>query len=515
MSNTNTPIQNEVKTVENKTVKVPHTYVIIFFVVLFAWFLTILLPVGKFEKTEVKYMVNGKEKTKTVVKAGSFQYEKNEQGEVVKKPARLWGTEDFGGYGMLNYVFEGMVRGDKWGAAVGIIAFILVIGGAFGIILRTGAVDSGIMKMISITKGKEVLILPVLFVLFSLGGAVFGMGEETIPFAMIIIPLVVAMGYDAIVGVLITYVASQIGFATSWMNPFSLAVAQGVSGIPVFSGAPFRIFMWIVFTAAGLFYTLKYARKVKKNPEASIAPDATDYFKKNMRTDVKDVEFNTGHKLVLLTVLLGIIWVVWGVTKKGYYIPEIASQFFAMGLVAGIIGVIFKLNNMTVNDIADSFQRGAADLVGAALVVGMAQGILIILGGTDPGTPTVLNTILNGLSSVVGKLGGAFAAWFMYLFQSIFNFFVVSGSGQASITMPIMAPLSDLVGVTRQVAVLAFQLGDGLTNVIVPTSACLMGVLGVARVDWGRWAKWQIKMQLFLFALGSIFVLVAHFIGYN
>jgi len=499
----------------NKTMKVPHTYVIIFFVVLFAWLLTILLPVGKFDKTEVKYMMDGKEKTRTVVKAGSFQYDKDKQGNLVKKPARIWGTEDFGGYGVLNYIFEGMVRGNKWGAAVGIIAFILVIGGSFGIILRTGAIDSGIMKMINVTKGKEFIIIPALFVIFSLGGAIFGMGEETIPFAMIIIPLVVAMGYDVIVGILITYVASQIGFATSWMNPFSLAVAQGVSGIPVFSGATFRIIMWIIFTLAGLLYTIIYAKKIKKNPEYSVAIDSTDYFKKNIDTNAKEINFNLGHKLVLLTVLLGIIWVVWGVTKKGFYIPEIASQFFVMGLVSGIIGVIFKLNNMKVSDIANSFQAGAADLVGAALVVGMAQGILIVLGGTDPSTPTVLNTILNGLSNVVGKLGGAFSAWFMYVFQSIFNFFVVSGSGQASITMPIMAPLSDLVGVTRQVAVLAFQLGDGLTNVIVPTSACLMGVLGVAKLDWGRWAKWQIKMQLFLFALGTIFVLIAHFIGFN
>ena len=264
----------------NKTMKVPHTYVIIFFVVLFAWLLTILLPVGKFDKTEVKYMMDGKEKTRTVVKAGSFQYDKDKQGNLVKKPARIWGTEDFGGYGVLNYIFEGMVRGNKWGAAVGIIAFILVIGGSFGIILRTGAIDSGIMKMINVTKGKEFIIIPALFVIFSLGGAIFGMGEETIPFAMIIIPLVVAMGYDVIVGILITYVASQIGFATSWMNPFSLAVAQGVSGIPVFSGATFRIIMWIIFTLAGLLYTIIYAKKIKKNPEYSVAIDSTDYFKK-------------------------------------------------------------------------------------------------------------------------------------------------------------------------------------------------------------------------------------------
>lgn len=502
-----------------KNINMPHTYVIIFYVVLAAWILTLLLPVGKFETAKKTYIQNGKEKTKTVVVPGSFQYELDEKGMPIKKPAKIWGTEDFGGYGFLNYVFEGLVTGDKWSSAVGVVAFILVIGGAFGIVLRTGAVDSGIMAMIDRTQGRESLIIPVLFVLFSLGGAVFGMGEETIPFAMIVVPMVIAMGYDSVVGICITYVASQIGFATSWMNPFSLAVAQGVSDVPVFSGAPFRIVMWTVFTAAGLWYTWRYAVRVKENPLNSISYESDEYFrsqvKVNSENENKEVKFTTGHKLVLLTLLIGIIWVVWGVTKKGYYIPEIASQFFVIGLVAGIIGVVFRLNGMTVNDIASSFAKGASDLTGAALVVGMAKGILIVLGGTSPSDPTVLNTILNAVSQGIGKFPSLLSAWFMYLFQSVFNFFVVSGSGQAALTMPIMAPLSDLVGVTRQTAVLAFQLGDGLTNVIVPTSACLMGVLGVARLDWSKWAKWQIKMQGFLFLLGSIFVIIAHLIGYN
>lgn len=499
----------------NKQVRVPHTYTIIFFIVLICWLLTFIIPVGKFETTKVKYNYKGQEKTKTVVVADSFKYETNKDGTALRKPSRLWGTEDFGGYGMLNYMFEGLVSGDKWGSAVGVVAFILVIGGAFGIILKTGAVDSGILTMIKKTQTSSGAIIPILFVLFSLGGAVFGMSEETIPFAMIVIPLVIALGYDAVVGVCITYVASQIGFATSWMNPFSIAVAQGISGVPVMSGAGFRIVMWTICTLAGLLYTIMYAKKIKKDPTKSLSYETDKYFRDEFESKNNvNVEFNIGHKLVLLTILLGIIWIIWGVTKKGYYIPEIASQFFVMGLVAGIIGVIFKLNNMTVDDMAKAFQNGAADLVGAALVVGMAKGILVVIGGTSPTDPTILNTILHGMGTALRGLPGVLCAWVMYIFQSIFNFFVVSGSGQAAITMPIMAPLSDLVGVTRQVACLAFQLGDGFTNLIVPTSACLMGVLGVAKINWAKWAKWQIKMQGFLFALGTIFVIVAVLIGF-
>jgi len=447
-----------------KKIKMPDTFVIIFFVVIFASLLTYIVPVGKFEMQEVTYITNtGAEKTRSVPVPGSFSYELDDQGNELKRGIKLF--EPGGEVGVTNYIFEGLASGDKWGTAVGIVAFLLVVGGAFGIILKTGAVESGIYSMISKSKGSELVLIPVIFILFSLGGAVFGMGEEAIPFAMLIIPIVIDMGYDSVTGILITYISTQIGFATSWMNPFSVAVAQGVSGIPVLSGAGFRIFMWIFFTAFGVIYRMA--------------------------------------------------WVVYGVVKEGYYLPEIATQFVIMGLIAGIIGVIFKLNNMSVNDIATSFRKGAEDMVGAALVIGMAKGIVLILGGTSADSPTILNTILNYVASALSNMSAAFCAWVMYIFQSVFNFFVVSGSGQAALTMPIMAPLSDLVGVTRQVAVLAFQLGDGFTNMIVPTSGILMAVLGIAKIEWGVWAKYQIKFQLILFALGSCFVFFAVFTNFS
>nr|WP_241634223.1 putative basic amino acid antiporter YfcC [Fusobacterium gastrosuis] len=498
-----------------KKIKMPDTYIIIFFVVVLAAILTHVVPVGKFDMQEVTYTTEtGAEKTRNVPVPGSFKYELNENGEELIKGIKFF--EPGGEVGFSNYIFEGVTSGDKWGTAVGIVAFILIVGGAFGIILKTGAVETGIYSMINKSKNSELLMIPLLFVLFSLGGAVFGMGEEAIPFAMLIIPILVGMGYDSVTGILITYISTQIGFATSWMNPFSVAVAQGVSGIPVLSGAGYRIFIWCFFTTFGVIYTLWYAKKVKKNPESSIAYKTDEYFRNDFKmADAKDVEFRLGHKLVILVMILGMAWVVWGVVKEGYYLPEIATQFVIMGVLSGIIGVVFKLNSMTINDIATSFRKGAEDLVGAALVVGMAKGIVLILGGTSADTPTVLNTMLNSVANVLGSMPAAFSAWVMYIFQSLFNFFVVSGSGQAALTMPIMAPLSDLVGVTRQVAVLAFQLGDGFTNMIVPTSGILMAILGVAKIEWGTWAKYQIKFQLILFAFGSIFVLFGVFTNFS
>lgn len=558
------------------TWQMPHTYVIIFCVIVFCWLLTFLIPVGKFDTHKVEYKeASGKVKSRVVLMPETFRYQyalnkeqlkkeisallqnstKLNESKLIKekieellkediskwddkkleevglsepiiyslfkdsvydtskkitKQARLWGTDDFKGFGVLNYVFEGLVTGDKWGSAVGIVAFILVIGGAFGIIMRTGAVDAGIYAFIGKTKGYEVLALPLLFILFSAGGAIFGMSEETIPFAMIVIPFVIAMGYDSLVGVSITFVATQVGNATSWMNPFGIAIAQGIAGVPVLSGATFRIIMWIITTGAAVAYLMVYASKIKKNPSKSIVYESDNYFRSNLNKEDGQVpKFSLGHGLVLLTVLIGIIWIVWGVTKKQFYIPEIASQFFVMGLVAGVIGVVFKLSNMKINDIASSFQRGAADLVGAAIVVGMAKGILLVLGGTAATEPTVLNTMLHGIGSALKSLPATFCAWFMYVFQTVFDFFVTSGSGQAALTMPILAPLSDMVGITRQVSTLAYQLGAGFADAIVPTSASLMGVLGVARIDWSKWAKWQIKMQGFFFLLGSIFIVVA------
>lgn len=558
----------------------PHTYVIIFGVVILAWLLTFIVPAGKFSTQDIEYQdANGETSTRTVLRQDSFRYayaldrsyvfdqleklqndptereklkvpekgleEVISEGEKkltqekldeisltddvlydqfgeriydtskkLHKTARVWGTDDFGGFGFLNFVFEGLVSGDKYGSAVGIAALILVVGGAFGIIMRTGAIDAGIYAFISKTRGLERLALPLLFFAFSFGGATFGMAEEVIPFSMVMVPFVIALGYDSIVAVTVTYVASQVGNATSWMSPFSVAVAQGIAGIPVLSGATFRLIMWVVITALSAGYLMIYGEKIRKNPESSLTYKSDDYFRSHLKktTDEKKA-FMLGHKLILLEMLIVLVWIVWGVTQEGYYIPEIASQFFVMGLVAGIIAVIFKLDGMRINDIASSFQSGAADLAGTAIVVGMAKGILLVLGGSDASVPSALNTILHGIGTALAGVPAAIGAWAMYIFQSLFNLVVTSNSGQAALTMPIMAPLADLVGVSRQVAVLAYQLGAGFMDAFTPVSASLIGVLGVARIEWGKWARFQIKMQGFFFVLGTIFIMIAIAIG--
>jgi uncharacterized ion transporter superfamily protein YfcC len=274
--------------------------------------------------------------------------------------------------------------------------------------------------------------------------------------------------------------------------------------------------MWVLVTLVGAAFVMWYGRRIKKNPLLSPTYETDAYFREHgANKEALGAKLGLGNSLVLLSFLAGIVWIIWGVMAEGYYIPEIASQFFVMGLVAGILGVAFKLGGMRVNDMASSFGEGVAGIAGAAIVVGMAKGFLLVLGGTDASRPTVLNTILHATGGALSGLPQMITAWFMYIFQTVFNFFVTSNSGQAALTMPILAPLADIIGLTRQQAVLAYQMGSGFADAIVPTSASLMGVLAVARIGWGTWAKWQIKMQGVFFVLGSIAMVIAVAIGYN
>ncbi|PKG74187.1 hypothetical protein CXF86_13780 [Shewanella sp. GutCb] len=499
--------------VQSNTWQMPDTLVIIFFVALGAALMTYFIPVGSFETQEVSYVIDGVEKSRSVIDPSSFSYEKDANGEPILNPVSLF--EGGGGAGFFNFAFEGLVSGSKWGSAIGVIMFMLVIGGAFGIVMATGTIDNGILKLIDKTRGNETLFIPVIFILFSLGGAVFGMGEEAIAFAIIICPLMIRLGYDGITTVMVTYVATQIGFASSWMNPFSVAIAQGIADVPVLSGSSMRVVMWLGFTLMGLVFTMRYAAKVKAKPAFSYSYSSDQYFRDNASESKLDSRFNVGDILVLFTIVATIAWIIWGVIANAWFIPEIASQFFTMGIIVGIIGVVFKLNNMSVNKVAASFKQGAATMLEPAVLVGCASGILLLLGGSNAANPSVLNTILSVSGEFIGHLPSVMSAWFMLVFQSVFNFFVTSGSGQAALTMPLMAPLADIVGVTRQVAVLAFQLGDGFTNVLVPTSASLMATLGVCRVDWGQWLKFIWRFMVALFCVSSVIVIAAHYLGFS
>jgi uncharacterized ion transporter superfamily protein YfcC len=412
----------------------------------------------------------------------------------------LFGTGE--GRGFLNFLFEGLTSGGRNGAAVGVIALILIVGGSFALVSATGAVDRGLMALVARTGDRPAWLLGSLFVAFSLGGAVFGMGEETIAFIVLLLPLVDRLGLPRECAVMATYLASQVGFATSWMNPFSVLVAQGIAGLPPLSGAPFRVAMWCLFTAVGVAFTVRYARRHRKAPAADDAAPAA----------MRVVPMNWADRLILLGLLGTVAWIVWGVTERQYYLPELSAQFFGLGLFAALVAWLDK--RMTANRLAETFSDGVKQLVPVALVIAAAKGMLWLLGGSDPHQPSVLNTLLYGMGLALEGWPSWAAAQGMLVFQAVFNFFVTSGSAQAAITMPLMAGLGDLLQVSRQVSVLAFQLGDGLTNLVVPTSAVLMGAIGVAGIGWSQWLRIIWRLELLFLAMASAAVALAVAIGY-
>lgn len=420
-----------------------------------------------------------------------------------RAPAPFFGDGETTGF--LDFLFDGLVSGDAYGATVGLMAFLLCVGGAFGVVSRTAALEKALTGFLSSQKQLAATTVPVLFILFSLAGAVFGMGEEAIVFVVVLTPAFLRAGFDRITAVLTAYAGTQVGFATSWMNPFSVVVAQGIAELPVMSGWGLRMIMWTVFTAAGAALAWRYAVRIRR-----------------ARGDTQELEepggassLSAGHWLVIAVVLSGIAWIAWGVGARQYYFPEISTQFLAIGLVTGIIGTLFRLEGMTANDAAEAFAKGAKDLVPAVLIIGAAKGVVLLLGGDDPATASVLNTWLHAMGVATEDLPPTLSALGMLAIQSLINLVVVSGSGQAALTMPLMAPLADLNGVSRQVAVLAFQLGDGLTNTICPASAALMGSLAAAKVSWGAWFTFAIRPVLAALALAAAFVLFAVLTGYS
>ncbi len=519
--------------------KIPHTYVIIFFIIIIAAISTWLVQGGEYDRTTA--IVNGVERT--VIEKGSFH-------EVDNQPQTWQIFESF---------FQGFVNQS------GIIIFILMIGGAFWIVNSTKSIDIGILSFLKFTSrleknlilkkiGVNNIILTLIMLVFSIFGAVFGMSEETIAFIIILVPLSISMGYDSIVGVSISFVAAGLGFAGAVLNPFTIGIAQGIADLPLFSGFGYRLFCWFVLNLIGIAWILRYAAKVKKDPTRSPVYETDEYWRKRNEADSSmKIEYHTPltawivfgiisiclllfswyypntemkignsvtvlnaipiatglfivagfftlrksvHFFILHILTFTIVFLIIGVMGYAWYIEEIASLFFAMGLASGIA------YNYHANDITKEFLEGAKDIMSAALIVGLAGGILVIL---EDGR--IIDTILHKVSTAMTGMGKLGTVSVMYVIQNMINVIIPSGSAKAALTMPVMAPFSDLVNLSRQATVMAFQFGDGFTNMITPTSGVLIGVLGVAKIPYDRWVRWVWPFILVLLILGWLLLI--------
>lgn len=461
---------NDTVTTKKKKFEFPHVFVILFSLIVIMAMLTYVIPAGEYDREEM-------EDGTTVVINGTYQ-------DVESNPAGFFD------------IFQAVHKGMEDGA--GIIFFILIVGGAFGVLNATKAIEAGLSTVAKKMVGKELYIIPVVMTLFALGGATFGMSEETIPLILILVPLALKIGFDSMVGTAMVLVGVYAGFTAAFLNPFTVGVAQGIAGVPIFSGIGFRLIAWVIFVVVSIAYVMIYAHKVKKKPELSTMYQidvARHPEEKNQRVD-----HLTKRQILIIGILfLTIIGLAVGVTVFDWYITEIAGLFLLMGVVVGLVG------NLRINEIATNFVKGSEELVVGALVVGIAYGILVILEDSQ-----TIDTILFAISNLVSQLPTSFTAIGMYITQNLLNFIVPSGSGQAALTMPIMTPLADLTGVSRQTAVFAFQLGDGITNILTPTGSVLMASLALAKIPWLKWVKWVLPLLLIQFVIGAVLVTVAH-----
>ncbi|GAB5457154.1 MAG: putative basic amino acid antiporter YfcC [Henriciella sp.] len=472
----------------------PDTFLILFWFAIAAWLSTYIVPAGVFTDTE-----NG------------IQLSNFETVGIQPKPIFASGGEP----GLLNMLFDGLVSGGPYSSAVGLGAFLLIIGGAFGVILRTGAMEAGLNAIISDRDKPADWLPPLLFSLFSLGGATFGMAEEAIVFTIMLMPAFLRMGYDSLTVIFITFIGTITGFYSSWMNPFSVVVAQGIAEVPVLSGAGFRGVLWTIYTFIGAAWTWQYARGVRKKKTISLAAETDETLVMEFPKAQDGLKFSIGHMLIIATLIAGIVWVIWGVSTQGYYFPELAAQFFTIGLISALIGGITRLNGMDFNEAARAFQHGATQFLPVVLMIGIAMSLIIIMGGDEPGEPSVFNTFIAAIGYVASGVPELLVGVTMLISQSVINVFVTSGSGQAALTMPIMAPLADISGLSRQNAVLAFQLGDGLTNMVTPLSPILIGCLGVAKLSWTTWIRFIWRFFIMMFAISLAVMMFAVFIGFS
>lgn len=430
-----------------------------------------------------------------IIPAGEYKYTRFQDREILIPDS--YHQVDANPQGIFAYLtapIKGFV------SAAQIIGFCLLVGGAFGILNATGAINAGLNHLIrknqNNKKSKHWIIVSLMLV-FSICGATFGMSESVLVFVMITIPLALALGYDSIVGISISFLASGVGFAGALTNPFTIGIAQGIAGIALFSGWEYRLVIWLIFTLTAIIFVLRYAKSIEKTPQISMVyqlDKKRNHVISGINTEISS--FNYKHKWILILLMLSLVAIIVGSNKWNWYINEIAALFIALGIGSATI------YHLKASETVKAFIAGAKEMVMAALIIGLAKGLLII--ATDG---KIIGTLLFYLSSATADLPKSVAVQLMFIFQGILNLFIPSGSGQAALTMPIMAPLSDLIGITRQTAVLCFQMGDGIFNMIIPTSGVTMGVLSIAKIPYNTWVKWVAPLIIIILIISLVLLI--------
>jgi len=462
--------------------RVPHTLVILFGMVILAQLLSYLIPAGSFDRVE------------------------NAAGRLQVVPGSFHLTPDapaLSPLAILTAIPKGLSGAHE------IIFFVFIIGGAFAVLKATGAVDAALGALLRRWGDRPFWLVAGGVTVFALGSSTIGFGEEYFPFVPVLITLSLALGYDRVTAVGIIMVGYGVGYGAALINPFTVLLAQDIAGLQPASGLWYRVALMVVFLPIGIHHVWSYAKKVGRDPAASLVADVSAPEAVSIpnggdgQTAADHPPMTTTHKLVLAAVGIAMTLLVYGLSQWQWYLVEMGAVFVALTVVLAIIARI------SPNRTAVEFGAGAAALTSVALMIGVARGIQVVLneGG-------IVDTLVHGISLPLQELPATVSAVGMFFVQSLANFFIPSGTGQAYVTMPIMAPLADLVGVSRQVAVLAFQFGDGFSNILVPTQAVIVGALAMAAIPYDRWLRFILPFMVKIWIVGSIALAVAVWIGY-
>lgn len=470
---------------ETSKFRFPTAFTILFFLTILVALLTWIIPAGQYDR------MYSEELGRDVPVAGTYQpVEANPQGptDVIMAP------------------IAGLYDPDSYEAnAIDISLFVLVIGGFIGVITATGAIDAGIGRAMKRLSGREKWMIPILMGLFALGGTTYGMAEETLAFYMLLIPIIIAAGYDSVTAVAIILLGAGVGVLGSTVNAFATVIASDAAGIPFTQGMVLRLVILLLCFVACVLYVMRYAEKVRRDPRHSIVHDQADadrqYFL-GSREALADVAFTRTHKFVLLLFAATFLIMVWGVLVAGWWMGEMTALFLAASIVVGLGARLGEERFVT------SFVDGAKDLLGVALIIGVARGIVVVMDGG-----LITDTILHWAEGVVEGSSSVAFINIMYWLQVMLSFFVPSSSGLAVMTMPIMAPVADFAGVGRELVVTAYQSANGLVNLINPTFAVVMGAIAIGRIPYERWLRFMWPLLLILTVIISVCLSLAALFG--
>jgi uncharacterized ion transporter superfamily protein YfcC len=482
---------------QKHTFTLPSAYTILFALIVLAAIATWIIPAGIYNLSAAGEPV-----------PGTYH-------EVASQPARilvdsltapingLYGIED--AKGNINYYNSGSLFG-----AIDIALFILVIGGFLGVTMKTGAIEAGIGNLVQRMQGKERWMIPVLMSVFALGGTTFGMAEESLAFYALVITVMIAAGYDALTGAAIVLLGCGIGVLGSTVNPFATGIASGIAGVSISEGIVARLVILIGGLAIGIFFVLRYADRVKRDPSKSVVYHLKAENEARFRagTDAGDVTLTGKQKTILAVFALAFVVMIYGVVPWEdigiplptwwWWFPEMTASFLLFAIIIGLIG------RMGEAALTTSFVDGARDLLGVALIIGIARGITVIMNNGQ-----ITDTVLHWIEKALGDTGDVTFLILMFLLFLPLSFVIPSTSGLATLSMPIMAPLAGFIGVSTALVVTAYQSASGVMNLVVPTSAVVMGGLAIARVPYGTYLRWVWPLLALLSALSVVVLAIS------